>query len=118
MIEEADFYGNDVLPANDAAVVLPSSQSAIPRPSLVIRSVASIVVAGVMTFGPFAVSTEQTPATVPYQNTVTVHVNAAGIVPVVELTPAHRAAAQRFRQFAKAVPQSEVEKLPDPDFGL
>jgi hypothetical protein len=36
----------------------------------------------------------------------------------VSVPEAHRQSAERFRKLFRAVPLNDVEKLPDPDFGL
>lgn len=39
-------------------------------------------------------------------------------VPRVEMSPHHRTAAARLQLFARPVPLSAAEKLPDPDYGF
>lgn len=123
------FYANNVLVEQFDYTVVPNPQPIQRSPeqtrisSRLLRTVASVAAGGVLVFGPFGVSAPASHVGTHGAEVVVVHVRGpesgpAVQVPRVAVPDSHRRAADRFRKLFRAVPLNEVEKIPDPDFGL
>ena len=93
--------------------------------SRMLHGAAAFAVTSAIVFGPVGASAPADYAGHHQNRTVLVKVKSERLSPVarepvshVDVTDSHQRAAERFRRMFRAVPLSEAEKLPDPDFGL
>ena len=123
------FYTNEVLVEELDYTVVENPQPLRPGSdrvtvtSKILRAAATIAATGTIVFGPCGVTAPAEYASGQPQATVIVHVHSPQEAPRahvvdVPIPDPHRLAAERFKRLFSAVPLHEVEKLPDPDFGL
>ena len=91
--------------------------------SRILRVSAAFAVTSAIMFGPVGASAPADYAGHHQNRTVLVKLKklspvASEPVSRVDVTNSHQRAAERFRRIFRAVPLSETEKLPDPDFGI
>lgn len=111
---ETKLFGVEIdLSEVQGAAQPPLRTDRVPVASMLITA-AAVTVVGVLTLvtPPASSLSALTPRS--YETVVMDRARVAG----VETPAAHRRAAERFRRLFRAVPLNDVEKLPDPDFGL
>lgn len=110
-----EFYNTQVFDADVDLSVIPGDEERLPPHSgvaSVLIRVAAVAVVGVLTLT-VASSSMNTPTAGTWYD--------AAVGSVVERVPipdVHRAAAAQFKNAFRAVPLNDVERLPDPDYGL